>query len=116
MDDWAMGETDWARAVVSELGLRGYAVGSFASHMARAALAADSGNLSRIGQGFPHLVNVINAWRAVGNAYLSALAAGDEDALVAAWEAWAEREDRSPATGERYVMDHLTYVSRHGVA
>jgi uncharacterized protein CbrC (UPF0167 family) len=33
-----------------------------------------------------------------------------------AWRAYCESEDRSPATGERYVMDHLTYVSRHGVA
>lgn len=113
MDDWAMGERDWARAVASELGLRGYAEGSFASHMVRAALAADSGNLSRIGAGFPTLVNVVNAWRAVGDAYLLALAAGDEDALVAAWEDWAEREDRSPVSGERYVMDAATFFDRY---
>ena len=98
MEDWAMGEQDWARAVASELGLRGYLMGGFASRMVSAALAADSGNLSRIGQGFPHLVRVLSDYRQYGGEYLLALAAGDDDALVAAYEAWAEREDRSPAT------------------
>lgn len=91
MDDWAMGETDWARAVACELGLRGYLVGSFASHMARAVLAADSGNLSRIGQGFPHLVSVLSDYRQYGGEYLLAVAAGDDAAIIAAYEAYAER-------------------------
>jgi len=91
MDDWAMGETDWARAVVSELGLRQYRPGSFASHMVRAALAADLGNLARIGEGFPHLHRVLRDWQTYGPDYLLAVASGDDEAIIAAYEAYTER-------------------------
>lgn len=82
----------WAVAVLSALGERTGLSGGFASKLADAALRADDRNLSYVGEGFPLLVEAVEAYRTYGYDYLVALAYGDEGRLVAAYEAWQDRE------------------------
>ena len=77
---------EWARSLCHELGLGTYLPGSFASAMARAALAADGSNLDAIGKGFPRLTYAIHYYRTFGPAYLVAMARGDEEAMDAIYE------------------------------
>lgn len=87
-----MRRDEWAQALCEAVGFRRYMVGSFALALANAALVADSGNLDRIGQGFPGLAKALSDYREYGADYLEALADGDESALEVAHEAWLDRQ------------------------
>lgn len=72
-----MTEKQWARVLAKVAGHRNYQTGAFATAMVEAAIVADSGNLARIGEGFPELVRVLSDWREYGARYVMEHYAGE---------------------------------------
>ena len=87
-----MTEQGWARALCDAItGTPRYRVGSFSLALASAALLADGPNRRRLAQGFPGLVETLEAWEHIGYDYLSALADGDDGAMESAYLEYQER-------------------------
>lgn len=100
-----MTEQGWARALCDAItGTPRYRVGSFSLALASAALLADGPNRRRLAQGFPGLVETLEAWERIGFDYLEALANADEGAMESAY---LEYQERSVADHDLWLTDSL---------